>query len=106
MRPLNVATLELRPQHRADPLILRFIDLVDRTGRAEMISDPDDWSADQLTAYQAGDWAAFSHLRGYTQQEIADFADYLTAAAEVQRRYGPDLAPALAYLVHKQTALS
>ncbi|MDK6079486.1 hypothetical protein [Massilia varians] len=105
MRPLDIDALQLLPEHRADPLLLRFIELVDRTGRAEMVSDPDNWSAEQRAAYHAGDWATFSRLRGYTQQEIADFADFLTADKEIEQKYGPDLAPALAHLVDKHTAL-
>jgi hypothetical protein len=105
MRPLNVDALQLLPEHRADPLLLRFIELADRTGRAEMISDPEDWSDEQRAAYRAGDWAAFSRLRGYTRQEIADFAAFLTAAGEIEQKYGPDLAPDLAHLVDEYTTL-
>jgi len=72
LRPLDVDALPPLDEHRGDPLILRFVELADRTARAEMISDPDEWSAEQCAAYDAEDWAGFSRLRGYTQQEIAD----------------------------------
>lgn len=106
MRPLDVDALPLLQEHRSDPLVLRFVELADRTSRAEMVSTPDAWSDEQRAAYELGDWQDFSRLRGYTVQEIGDFADYLVAAAEIERRYGADLAPALAYLVQQQTTCS
>ena len=92
MRPLDVGALPLAVEHRRDPLVLRFIELDDRTSRAEMISDPDAWSEDERAAYRSGDWQAFSRLRGYTASEIADFAEY-----------GPGTAASISYLVQEQT---
>lgn len=44
MRPLDVDALPLLEEHRDDSLVLRYIELYDRTARAEMISDPRTWS--------------------------------------------------------------
>lgn len=43
MRLLDVDALTVADEHWCDPLVLRFIDLDDRTSRAEMISALDDW---------------------------------------------------------------
>jgi hypothetical protein len=103
MRALDVGALPLAAEHRRDPLVLRFIELDDRTSRAEMISDPDAWSEDERAAYRAGDWQTFSRLRGYTTSEIADFADFLQAAGEIDAKYGLDTAASISYLVQEQT---
>lgn len=104
MRPLDIDALGLADEHRRDPLVLRFIELDDRTSRAEMISDPDDWTPEQRAAYRAGDWVSFSRMRGYTDQEIADFADFIRMAHEIDEKYGPDTAAEFSYLVQHQTS--
>jgi hypothetical protein len=103
MRPLDVDELPLLAEHRHDQLVLHFIELADRTARAEQISDPATWSADERAAYAAGDWRSFSRLRGYSATEIADFAEYLRAAGEVDAKYGPDMASSLSHLLQLQT---
>ncbi|MFJ1470081.1 hypothetical protein [Massilia orientalis] len=106
MRVLDVGALPLAAEHRRDPLVLRFIELDDRTSRAEMISDPDAWFEDEWAAYQAGDWQAFSRLRGYTAAEIADFADFLQTAGEIDAKYGLDTATSLSYLAEQHRSTS
>jgi len=103
MRSLEIDALGLIDEHRQDPLVVRFIELDDRTSRAEMISDPDDWTPEQNAAYRAGDWVSFSRLRGYSDQEIADFADFIRMAHQIDEKYGPDTAAGLSYLVQMQT---
>lgn len=103
MRPLDVDALSLLDEHRRDQLVLRFIELADRTARAERISDPVTWSTDERDAYAAGDWRSFSRLRGYSATEIADFADYLRTAGEVDAKYGPDMASSICHLLQLQT---
>lgn len=99
MPELDIDALALRAEHRGDPLVMRFVDLCDRTTRAEKVSDPADWTAAERAAYESDDWEAFSRLRGYTESEIADFRAYLEAAADVATRYGVDTACSIAYLV-------
>lgn len=103
MRPLDIDALGLTDEHRHDPLVVRFIELDDRTSRAEMISDPDDWTPEQRAAYKAGDWVSFSRLRGYSDQEIADFAGFIRMAHEIDEKYGPDTAAGISYLRWHQT---
>jgi hypothetical protein len=103
MRPLDIDALGLTSEHRHDPLVLRFIELDDRTSRAEMISDPDDWTPAQKAAYKAGDYGLFSRLRGYSAEEIADHADFVRLAHEVDAKYGPDTAAEISYLLWHQT---
>lgn len=103
---LDIDELALRPEHRADPLIVRFAQLCDRTTRAEKVSDPADWTPAERAAYGNDDWEAFSRLRGYTEGEIADFRAYLEAAADVATRYGIDTACSIAYLVQRQSESS
>lgn len=104
MRPLDVDALPLAEEHRLDPLVLRFIELDDRTSRAEMISEPDDWTPEQKTAYKAGHWALFSRLRGYSAEEIADFSDFMRLAHEIDEKYGPDTAAGISFMLWQQTA--
>jgi hypothetical protein len=103
MRPLDIDALGLTSEHRHDPLVLRFIELDDRTSRAEMISDPDDWTPEQKAAYKAEDYALFSRLRGYSAEEIADHADFVRMAHEIDEKYGPDTAAGISYLLWHQT---
>lgn len=103
MRPLDIDALGLTSEHRHDPLVLRFIELDDRTSRAEMISDPDDWTPEQKAAYKAEDYALFSRLRGYSAEEIADHADFVRMAHEIDEKYGLDTAAGISYLLWHQT---
>ncbi|WP_323144856.1 hypothetical protein [Massilia phyllosphaerae] len=41
MRPLDLDSLALVDEHRQDPVVLRFIELLERTARAEKISKPE-----------------------------------------------------------------
>lgn len=102
MPELDIDELALKPEHRADPLIVRFAQLCDRTTRAEKVSNPADWTPAERAAYGSDDWETFSRLRGYTEGEIADFCAYLEVAAEVATRYGIDTACSIAYLVQRQ----
>lgn len=106
MPELDIEALALTPEHRADPLIVRFARLCDRTTRAEKVSDPADWTPVERAAYEGGDWETFSRLRGYTEQEIADFRLYLCAAAAISDKYGADTACSIGYLIQLQLEMS
>jgi hypothetical protein len=103
MLPLKIADLEIPPEMQGDPLIVRFIELWDATGRSEKISDPNDWTEEERAAYARGDTAAFSRLRGYTETEIAQFTRMVAAAHEVAAKYGEDSSAWIAHLVDQQT---
>jgi hypothetical protein len=77
-------------------------ELVDRTQRAEMISDPAKWTMTEQDAWDREDWRAFSTLRGYTEREIADFAEYIALAGELDDKYGDDYSASISYLVQEQ----
>lgn len=106
MPELDIDALALRAEHRSDPLVILFIELCDRTTRAEKVSNAADWTSAERAAYESDDWEAFSRLRGYTDGEIADFRAYLEAAADVADRYGVDTACSIAYLVQRQAESS
>lgn len=77
MQPLCVSSLELPDDMHLDPKVCKYVEVLDRTTRAERVSDPDTWTREQREAYERGDWRAFSRLRGYTEGEIDDFKMYL-----------------------------
>jgi hypothetical protein len=105
VRALDVSELALAPEHRGDPLVVRFVELCDRTTRAEKLSDPADWTLAERTAYASDDWETFSRLRGYTDEEIEDFRAYLETAADVIAKYGIDVACSIAFLVDRHAEL-
>lgn len=102
MPELDIDKLALTPEHRADPLVVRFAQLCARTTRAEKVSDPADWTPAERAAHDSDDWEPFSRLRGYTEDEITDFRAYLEAATDVATKYGIDVACSIDYLVHRQ----
>ena len=80
--------------------VSQFDELQERVLAAEKVSDPADWTDAQRAAYDSGDWETFSRLRGYTDEEIADYGAYLdqigTASADaVQQADGSISAEAL-----------
>lgn len=74
----------------SDPLISEFTRLVKITGEAEKQSDPDDWTSEMRSAYDEGNWREFSRLRGYTKNEIDEYARYQEVAQMLIDRYGID----------------
>lgn len=103
MGPLNLDSLELGPVERADPLVMEFIRLADATMRKEKISNPADWTAQERAAYDRGDTAGFSRLRGYTEEEIAEFLEYVQSANAIDAKYGADTAISLVFELQMQT---
>lgn len=104
MRPLNIDALALSDEERADALVMRFILLADATSRAEKISCPEDWTVEERAAYDRGDTAEFSRLRGYTEAEIAQFLEFVETATAVDRKYGEHTAVGINHLIEEQTA--
>lgn len=51
--------------------------LQEKVAAAEKVSDPADWTPEMRAAYDAGDMETFSRLRGYTEEEIADFQELM-----------------------------
>jgi hypothetical protein len=105
MLPLCVASLQLSDDMRLDPEISKYIEVLDRTTRAEKVSDPDTWTREQRDAYGRGDWQAFSRLRGYTNGEIVDFQIYLDLTYSLIAKYGEDEVSWIGYTLQEQTGI-
>lgn len=105
MRPLCVASLQLSDDMRLDPEISQYIEVLDKTTRAEKVSDPDTWTREQREAYGRGDWQKFSRLRGYTEDEIHDFQKYLDLTYSLIAKYGEDDVSWIGYSHQDQTGV-
>jgi hypothetical protein len=92
LAPLDVAALpaELAALHGASALFRDWVQALDRTLRAEKVSSWTTWTRDERLAWDAGDVAAFSRLRGYTDAEIADYLGYLELARRLDAEHGDD----------------
>lgn len=90
--PLDIAALpdDLAALYRDSPLFRDWVHALDRTTRAEKVSSWTTWTADQRRAYDAGDVAAFSRLRGYTEAEIADYLAYLDLTQRLDGAHAAD----------------
>lgn len=79
MKPLDVEALpeDLLDLYKSNPLFREWVHLHESVHRAEKISSWTEWTAEQGEAYQSGDYAGFSRLRGYTEGEIEDFQRFV-----------------------------
>lgn len=50
-----------------------------------------DWTKEQQELYMSGDWEAFSRSRGYTEEEIADLASWISMKEDGESRGVPVL---------------
>ena len=96
MKPLVMEDV-LDEKDIQDPLLVAFVNATDKISRAEKISDPKDWTKEQKEAWQRKDWETFSRLRGYTENEIADYKNFLSIYKEVEKKYGQDYAAGISY---------
>lgn len=44
-----------------------------------------DWTAEQQQLYMSGDWRAFSISRGYTEEEIENYAEWMRGLVDARR---------------------
>lgn len=105
MRPLDVDLLQLSDDMRADVEVMRYIVLHDKTLRAEKVSDSEDWTREETDAYRSGDWREFSRLRGYSDAEVSDFADYVDLSDALVAKYGDDDVAWIGYTIQEQTGV-
>lgn len=105
MQPLRISSLELSDQMKSDPEVLKYVELLDKTMRAEKVSDPDTWTAEESAAYGRGDWREFSRLRGYTTEEILDFQFHLELTRSLSAKYGEDDVCWIGYTLQEQTGI-
>lgn len=107
MRALSIPDLPAPIQsiYRDDPVFRDWVDVTDRTMRAEKVSSWTTWSEDETEAYRQEDTVRFSQLRGYTAGEIAEFQRYLQLTNEVAGRYeGMDFCAEVVMELKKATA--
>ena len=92
LRALDVAALppELAALHDASALFRDWVRALDRTLRAEKVSSWTTWTRAERLAWDAGDVAAFSRLRGYTEAEIADYLGYLALTRRLDAEHADD----------------
>ena len=83
-------TQELLQEYGAldDRNVTEFIERKAQASAEEKKSNPSDWTADERTAYDSGDWKKFSQLRGYNAAEIDNFERYLGLWDTITKRYG------------------
>lgn len=72
----------------ADPDVREFARCYLQVVAEQKQSDPADWSADERAACDSGNWRAFSRLRGYTEDEIANYGRFIELAGVLDARYG------------------
>lgn len=89
---LDVAALPpaLAAQYRDSPLFRDWVHALDRTLRAEKVSSWTTWTPAERCAWDAGDVARFSRLRGYSEAEIADYLAYLALASRMDAAHPDD----------------
>lgn len=87
----------LTEAEQRDPDVLAFIVASRRVALEEKSSDPAQWTAQESAAYERGDWRTFSRLRGYSEDEIANFGEYMRLAGVLDERYGRDYSASLAF---------
>jgi hypothetical protein len=105
MKPLNIQQLEIDGFLKQDPAILKFIDILDRTMRAERVSHFESWTLDERRVHDSGDWKEFSRLRGYTDLEIADFENYLVQFHSLLTKHGEAALCHIVYAHQMQTGI-
>ncbi len=92
LAPLDLATLptDLAARYRDSALFRDWLHALDRTVRAEKVSSWTTWTQAERRAWDAGEVAAFSRLRGYTEAEIADYLAYLELADRLAAAHPDD----------------
>ena len=78
-----------------DEAVTDLLRLQAKTTQAEKTSDPASWTPQERAAYDSGDYEKFSRLRGYTEEEIADFKKYQQLRQELTTKYGEQITDSL-----------
>jgi len=81
---------ELAAQYRDDALFRDWVHALDRTLRAEKVSSWTTWTLDERRAWDAGDVAQFSRLRGYTEAQVADYLAYVELGRRLDAAHPDD----------------
>lgn len=106
LKPLDLAVLtpDLAQLYRDDDQFREWVHVFDRVRRAEKISSWTQWTPEQEAAYEAGDCAAFSRLRGYAENEISDFLRELELIAELNAKHGDYFCMDVSFLLWQAAA--
>lgn len=75
----------------SDSSVTEMLRLQAKTTQAEKTSDPSSWTPQEKAAYNRGDYEEFSRLRGYTENEIADFKKYQQVRQDLVNKYGDQI---------------
>ena len=66
----------------------KILRLDKKISASEKESDPDTWTPHERNVFESGDWKEFSRLRGYSEEEIKVYQEYLDAVQEGTDKYG------------------
>jgi hypothetical protein len=83
-----------------DPKAKQFAELIRKVSAAEKYSRPEDWTPQERAAWDRS-WEEFSRVRGYSEQEIADYKKYMELAKEMRSKYGDDVVHEFDMLITK-----
>lgn len=92
MKPLDrsLPPAWLKEAAEASALVREWLDVQEVVSRAEKISSWTEWTPEQTQAYEAGNYTQFSRLRGYTEEEIAQFERYIALTHAVTAALADD----------------
>ena len=85
--PLDKTKLDFSKEKLDDPDIQRFIELVDKTSRAEIDDTTYPWTVEQRYLYDMEDFEGFSKSRGYTKEQIDDYRELNELSTKLDERY-------------------
>jgi hypothetical protein len=105
MKPFDFSSLQLGDEMRLDPDVERYARLSYQTSAAEIVSDPETWTAVQTQAYAAGNWRSFSKLRGYSDDEVRAFGEFLELNRVLSAKYGQDDVAWIDYTIQEQAGV-
>ena len=72
---------------RNDPLVHEYAALSASVTHNEKNSNPETWTQEESDAWESGDWKTFSKLRGYTENQIAEFERMLELDRQINEKY-------------------
>ena len=112
LMPIDKKTLEEAvapwsdlPQEQQD-LIRRYVELTHETSASEKSSDPKTWTLEEKAAYERGDTAEFSRLRGYSKEDIAKHKEWQKTTDDVIKLLGEDEAFGIVYFLDQKYTYS
>jgi len=93
------------PQEQQD-LIRRYVELTHEISAAQKSSDPKTWTLEEKAAYERGDTAEFSRLRGYSKEDITKYKEWQKTTDDVIKLLGEDEAFGISYFLNQKHTYS